>query len=879
MMARFCARIRKRDDVPTVSMKDVYAGLTIAGLVSLVAPAQSASEAQPTGTRADVERIYAEVLAEILGADSVATDKHFFDELGADSMVMARFCARMRKRDDVPTVSMKDVYAGPSIERLVALVSGDIPAPAAAQASPPTEPVKPATNGEVALCGALQLGVGLTYAFLIALWMTAGLHWIIAGESFIDIYTRAMLFTCGGFVLLSLAPILAKWAVIGRWTPRQIRIWSLDYLRFWTVKFLIRSNPLVLFRGTPIYNAYLRALGAKIGRNVVIDSPHVPVCTDLLTIGDNAVIRKDTYYNCYRAHAGVIQTGPVSIGKDTLVGEMTVLDIDTSLGDRAQIGHSSALYAGQSIPAGEHRCGSPAEHLTTVDYRDVPAAECGTLRKVVYCLIAVLPALLITPAFYYVLTVIGDLFGGRPHFASPGAAAFLHWEMYVDAILFSALSFVGAILVGLLIVGTVPRLLNRALEPGKVYPLYGVHYAIHRAIGRMTNVRFFTYLFGDSSFVVSYVKWIGYDMPNVVQTGSNFGTNLKHDNPFLVTVGSGTVVADGLSVINTDYSNTSFRLSRATIGSNNFLGNFVTYPAKGKTGDDCLLATKVMVPLDGKVREGVGLLGSPSFEIPRTVARDRDLELNDDAEQARRLATKDKHNLRTMGLFLAVYWFDAFLMTLVVFSVAEFYAQLDIVPAALVAAVTVLLAVFMRIGYHILVERLSTGFQSLRPRQCSIYDPYFWYHERYWKMSASLQLAVLDGTPLKGVALRLHGMRIGARLFDDGCGMTERTMIAIGDDCTLNAGSIIQPHSQEDGAFKSDRIELGAGCTLGIGAWAHYGSKMGDGSALAPNAFLMKGEEVPAGALWAENPAREISGGGSLGDIAAPLEALAIPAQ
>ena len=184
-------------------------------------------------------------------------------------------------------------------------------------------------------------------------------------------------------------------------------------------------------------------------------------------------------------------------------------------------------------------------------------------------------------------------------------------------------------------------------------------------------------------------------------------------------------------------------------------------------------------------------------------------------------------------------------MTLVVFSVAEFYAQLDIVPAALVAAVTVLLAVFMRIGYHILVERLSTGFQSLRPRQCSIYDPYFWYHERYWKMSASLQLAVLDGTPLKGVALRLHGMRIGARLFDDGCGMTERTMIAIGDDCTLNAGSIIQPHSQEDGAFKSDRIELGAGCTLGIGAWAHYGSKMGDGSALAPNAFLMKGEEVP----------------------------------
>jgi hypothetical protein len=63
MMARFCARIRKRDDVPTVSMKDVYTGLTIAGLVTLVAPAQSAPEAPPTGSRADIERIFAEALA------------------------------------------------------------------------------------------------------------------------------------------------------------------------------------------------------------------------------------------------------------------------------------------------------------------------------------------------------------------------------------------------------------------------------------------------------------------------------------------------------------------------------------------------------------------------------------------------------------------------------------------------------------------------------------------------------------------------------------------------------------------------------------------------------------------------------------------------
>jgi hypothetical protein len=53
----------------------------------------------------------------------------------------------------------------------------------------------------------------------------------------------------------------------------------------------------------------------------------------------------------------------------------------------------------------------------------------------------------------------------------------------------------------------------------------------------------------------------------------------------------------------------SFRLSRVSIGAENFLGNMIVYPSQAKTGDNCLLGTKVLVPLDGPVREGVGLLG------------------------------------------------------------------------------------------------------------------------------------------------------------------------------------------------------------------------------------------------------------------------------
>ena len=42
------------------------------------------------------------MLADVLHVERVPVDSNFFDDLGADSMVMAQFCARVRKRADLP---------------------------------------------------------------------------------------------------------------------------------------------------------------------------------------------------------------------------------------------------------------------------------------------------------------------------------------------------------------------------------------------------------------------------------------------------------------------------------------------------------------------------------------------------------------------------------------------------------------------------------------------------------------------------------------------------------------------------------------------------------------------------------------------------------
>jgi len=141
----------------------------------------------------------------------------------------------------------------------------------------------------------------------------------------------------------------------------------------------------------------------------------------------------------------------------------------------------------------------------------------------------------------------------------------------------------------------------------------------------------------------------------------------------------------------------------------------------------------------------------------------------------------------------------------------------------------------------------------------SIYDRAFWRHERYWKVRFKGWLSVFDGTTFKAALLRLLGARVGRRVLDDGAALAEPAFVSLGDGVSLNAATVVQSHSQEDGAFKSDRIRLAADVTIGVGALVHYGVTMGQRSSLAADSFLMKGEEVPPGTRWGGNPARELS--------------------
>ena len=132
--------------------------------------------------------------------------------------------------------------------------------------------------------------------------------------------------------------------------------------------------------------------------------------------------------------------------------------------------------------------------------------------------------LLAAPLAYAVLVtlltnvpLIADLLG-------PGHSL-ANWTFYRDALVISLVLFFGIMLLGLAVVATIPRLLSLAIKPDTVYPLYGLRYWVQGTIGLLTNSKFFMRLFGDSSYIVGHLRYLGYDLSRVEQTGSNVATN------------------------------------------------------------------------------------------------------------------------------------------------------------------------------------------------------------------------------------------------------------------------------------------------------------------------------------------------------------------
>jgi non-ribosomal peptide synthetase-like protein len=820
-------------------------------------PRFSVSTTAFVAPRDETETALVGALTSVMNIEKASVTDNFFQDLGAHSLLMARFGAEIRKRMNIPAVSMRDIYLNPTIEKLAEHVKSlgsqsiDDDRPVVSNRANFHHP----SDFAYWLCGALQ-ALWLIATAVIGIYVTvATLAWSYAAmPDLVATYFRIVVVTIGLALAATLLAVVAKWVLVGRWKAQVIDIWSLNYFRFWVVKSLVRSAPVGLFPG-PIYNAFLRLLGAKVGQHALIRPRYIPIATDLLSIGDDAVVGKEAVINGYKAQSNRIHIGPISIGNRAYIGEGAIIDINTVMEDDTQLAQASSLHDGQSIPKGQHVHGCPAQP-TTANYCKIETRPLSNFRIGAYAAAQLVTAFALAPLPVLFLMAIFPFFSsfiGMPDLeAATTFDQVAHFGLVYAPI--SLALYLGGVIVGLLYIGVAPRILNLFLKPDKTYTLYGFHYFIHQTIVRISNSAFYNNLFGDSTYIPYYQRWIGWKINTIIQTGSNFGSDHRHDNPFLVDLGTGTMVSGGLKVINETMSNSSFKVSKVKIGENNYLGNYIRIPADSKVGANVLVGTKMLVPIDGPVRENVGLLGSPSFEIPRMARRDLEMSNNlDEATRKLRLRQKTWYNIASSTLFLLNNWFLAYAVTLIGIVALTFYPELGVVAMVVAGAA----GIAFTVAWGWLVERMSLKFGRLKPQIALVLDPYYWFHERHKLVSLLhfLEPAVA-GTPFKNIVSRLEGVRVGKKVFDDGFEFNEYTLITIGDETNLNLGGLIQPHTLEEAVFKSDYVVIGKGCTLHTASNIHYGVTFGDYVVLEPNTFVMKGEIADDDTTWRGNPAR-----------------------
>ena len=341
----------------------------------------------------ETERLLTETLASVLGQDTISVDADLFDEIGASSLALTQFSTALRKKHGLPRITIKEMYEARTLRDLATLLGAGQPGVGNSgtdergPAAPPA-PVVTGSSVRFALTGLAQLVCYLAMALLVGWVPELGYEWVSGAPDLLVGFGRAIVFSAASFVGFAALPVLVRtyWWTGGK--PPRFRCGASGIYGSGWSRHSSRSTPPVLLPG-PIYQFYLRLLGVKIGKNVLILSRSVPVVTDLITIGDGTVIEKDCMFSGYHAEAGVLRLGPVTLGRDVFVGEKTVLDIDTALGDGAQLGHSSALLPGQSVPAGASWHGSPAEPCTT-NYRTVEPLPASSARKAGYVLVQLL---------------------------------------------------------------------------------------------------------------------------------------------------------------------------------------------------------------------------------------------------------------------------------------------------------------------------------------------------------------------------------------------------------------------------------------------------------------------------------------------------------
>lgn len=812
--------------------------------LELVPLASGEAQEEP---RNETEAVLLAAAKRVLPLQPIPLDADFFTDLGGHSLLAARFVSVVRETPALAAITLQDVYMARSLRAIAELLQGKL----LSQGDGSDLSFTPPPWRRRFLCGLAQAAAMPFILSLIAVqWLGVFMSYMLftgVDASLIEeIGTLVAVYVTIEMGILAIV-IGAKWLLLGRTKPGRYPLWGTYFYRWWLVERLLSLVPIKTLQGTPIMRFYLRALGAKVGKDVLIGDLSCGA-HDLISIGDRTSIGSHATFANARVEGNELIIGRIDVGADAQIGSSCVLEEDVFVGDGAELKDLTAVPAGSWIGAWEIWDGSPARKIGKGDKAELaPFASAGRVRKAVMAaiyaiLLIAVPPLTLIPllAGFWAFNRIDDLIG----------VADIDRLLYLASI--PVISWPTAFVMVLVTVGFIIAF-RWIVLPKVTEGVYSVHswfYQRKWAVALASEVTLDTL----SSLYATIYMQIWYRLMGAkIGKGAEISTNFagRYD---LVEIGEKCFIADEVVLGDEEIRRGFMILKRVKTGPRVFIGNSAVVPPGADIPANALIGIKSKPPANELMSRGDTWFGSPPIKLPVRQTFDVGGAWTYEPPPWKKLARAGFEAVTislpvmlfiTFGTW-AVEWLAQPLLSGAYGALAwRFVVAAVIISLGLCGVVVALKWITM--GRYQPVTKPMWSWWAMRTEAVAVI---------YAGLAGRMLLEHLRGTPFLPWIWRLLGAKVGHGVFVDMTDITEFDCVSIGDFSTINANAALQTHLYEDRVMKVGRVNVGRGVTVGAGSTVLYDTVVADYARLGPLTVVMKGEHIPAHTEWIGSPAQ-----------------------
>ncbi len=792
-----------------------------------------------------------EALKSLFPGQPLRLTDDFFTDLGGHSLLAARLISKLREDHRFSTVTVHDIYC----ERIIGQIA-DVLAKKEVRDQALAVDIATTPRRRRILCSLAQAAtIPPLVCMKMAQWLSPFFtyHYFTGEEG--DHMGHAILAALLVYLFTNVASFLfviaTKWLVVGRMKAGRYPLWGVTYFRWWLADRISEVPPRHLLSGSSLNALYLRALGAKIGDEVLIGALSVRV-PDLLSVGNGVSIGSSVNFENARVERGELILGQIHIGNEAVIDSYAVMEGDTAIGNYAHLGGLSSLASGQQIPDEQHWEGSPAQYIKGVDVAARrPRVQIKARRRAIETLYYILGANLVAVVFFlpvFPSFILIDWIDARwmkevdAHHA-PVSAFFTYLLLSIPA---SAVLVLATVLAS---AGFRWLVLPR-LKPGS----WSVHSPVYFAKWLGNQIQESSLFVLHGLYATVYAPWWYRLLGAKVGPGTEISTALGVV-PDMLTIGRDSFVADGVMLGDERIEGGWMSLRPTVIGDRSFLGNGAFVPDGSVLPDDVLIGVQSCVPANECMKPGDTWVGNPPIALP---AREQfagfDHRLTFHPCLSRRLSRGLVEALRIV-MPMAVVIAVGYLTVALVMPLAGAGRFWDTALALALAGFLYGAGSFLFVA---LIKWLVIG--TYTPKSAPMWTGFVWASEAVTNLYESIAVPnfvdFLRGTPMLPPSLRLLGCKTGKGIYMDTTQLTEFDCVSIGDYCALNSWCGPQTHLFEDRIMKIGAVNIGKGVTIGARSTILYGAHIGDGATLGPLTLILKGENIPQGTRWIGSPAQ-----------------------